>query len=55
MLAETERFSFETTLAVADLDLERLTTERQRQSSFAASRPQHGYREVAIVLADTIV
>lgn len=53
VLAETERFRFETTLAVADLDLERLATERQRQSSFVASRPHHGYREVPIALADT--
>jgi len=53
LLTETERFGFETTLAIADLDLERLTTERQRQSSFAASRPRRHYRQVPIAVGDT--
>lgn len=54
MLAETERFRFESTLAVADLDLARLTTERQRQSSFAASRPCRSYRQVPIAVGDAV-
>ncbi len=36
VLAETERFSFDTRAAIADLDLERLTLERIKNSSFAA-------------------
>ncbi len=39
VLGETERFSFETRAAVADLDLERLTLERIKNSSFASVRP----------------
>ncbi|HTB63299.1 MAG TPA: NAD(+) synthase, partial [Opitutales bacterium] len=39
VLAETERFSFATRVAMADLDLERLTLERIKNSSFAAERP----------------
>jgi NAD+ synthase (glutamine-hydrolysing) len=37
VLAETPRFRFETQLAIADLDLERLRGERLRSSSFAQS------------------
>lgn len=53
VLAETERFRFESSLAVADLDLERLLVERQRQSSFTASRPQRHYRQIPIAVGDT--
>ncbi|NJC88894.1 MAG: NAD(+) synthase [Desulfuromonas sp.] len=53
VLAETERFRFESSLAVADLDLQRLMVERQRQSSFAASRPRRQYRSVPIAVGDT--
>jgi len=52
VLAETERFRFETTLAIADLDLQRLSSERLGQSSFADSRPQRCYRRVPIAVAD---
>ncbi|MHB8707555.1 MAG: NAD(+) synthase [Desulfuromonadales bacterium] len=54
VLAETERFRFDTMPAIADIDLERLMHERLRQSSFAASRPQRGYRQVSIAVGDTI-
>jgi NAD+ synthase (glutamine-hydrolysing) len=37
MLAETERFSFETQVVLADVDLERLVHERHDNSSFAAA------------------
>ncbi len=53
MLAETERFRFEATMALADLDLERLATERRRQSSFVASQPQRRYRPVPIAVGET--
>jgi NAD+ synthase (glutamine-hydrolysing) len=52
VLAETERFRFESTMAVADVDLERLAGERLRLSSFAASRPQRHYRQVPIAVGD---
>ncbi len=35
VLAETERFQFDSQLALADIDLQRLTGERQRNSSFS--------------------
>jgi NAD+ synthase (glutamine-hydrolysing) len=53
VLAETERFRFDTTWAMADLDLERLMTERQRQSSFVASRPARRYRQVPIAVGES--
>jgi len=55
VLAETERFAFTTTLAVADLDLERLNGDRLRRSSFTASQTQRRYRSVPIVVGDSEV
>ncbi len=46
ILAETERFSFESRLALADVDLQRLVGERQRNSSFANASSQRSYRIV---------
>ncbi len=54
VLAETERFRFDSTLAVADIDLERLSGERLRSSSFAAVLPQRRYRPVSIIVADSV-
>lgn len=42
VLAETERFSFATRTAIADIDLERLTLERLKNSSFATARMRPG-------------
>ncbi|PLX80738.1 MAG: NAD(+) synthase [Desulfuromonas sp.] len=39
LLASTERFRFETQLAMADIDVARLQGERRRNNSFAAARP----------------
>lgn len=44
LLAETERFHFDSQLALADIDLQRLVGERQRNSSFANASPQRAYR-----------
>ncbi len=44
ILAQTERFQFDNQLAVADVDLERLIGERQRNSSFASGHPEHNFR-----------
>jgi NAD+ synthase (glutamine-hydrolysing) len=46
LLAETERFRFETTLAVADLDVQRLVHERLRNNAYGAARPAHGFRTI---------
>jgi NAD+ synthase (glutamine-hydrolysing) len=39
ILAETERFSLQTRAAIADLDLERLTLERVKNTTFTGIRP----------------
>ena len=44
ILAETERFQFDSQLAVADVDLARLVGERQRSSSFSSGHPVHNFR-----------
>jgi len=50
LLAETERFRFSTQVAVADLDVQRLTQERLRSSSFAAACPRQVHRVVRFQL-----
>jgi NAD+ synthase (glutamine-hydrolysing) len=50
LLAETERFSFETRVAVADLDLQRLAHERQRSAAFRDEAPAKPFRRVMIEL-----
>jgi len=46
ILAETERFRFETAMAIADVDLERMTTERQRSNTFASATGSHPFRVI---------
>ncbi len=46
VLSETDRFCFDSQLALADIDLQRLIGERQRNSSFANARPQRSYRVI---------
>ena len=41
LVAESERFRYNSQLVVADLDLERLTLERMRQNSFGQSMQRH--------------
>jgi NAD+ synthase (glutamine-hydrolysing) len=47
MIAESERFRYDSQLIAADLDLERVTQERMRQNSFAQSmqRQHDGLRK----------
>jgi NAD+ synthase (glutamine-hydrolysing) len=52
VLAETERFQFSTQMAVADVDVQRLTHERLRNSPFSAARPSRALRVVEFELAD---
>jgi len=44
ILTETERFQFSSQLAIADVDLDRLTGERERNTTFAAGRPERNFR-----------
>ena len=41
LVAESERFRYDSQLVMADLDLERLALERMRQNSFAQSMQRH--------------
>lgn len=41
LLAESERFAYESHLLLGDIDLERLSVERMRQNSFGLSRQNH--------------
>jgi NAD+ synthase (glutamine-hydrolysing) len=50
LLAEAERFSFATTITVADVDLQHLAQERLRNSSFSAARPASRFRRVGFAL-----
>ena len=44
IMAETERFQFDTQLALADIDLDRLQGERQRNNTFGAGNPEQAFR-----------
>ncbi len=50
ILAETERFRFETQMVVADVDVQRLVGERLRNNAFSAAMPARQYRSVAFDL-----
>jgi len=52
VLAETKRFRFETELAVADVDFERLTNDRLKNNTFGAARPDGRFHVVSFPLAD---
>jgi len=54
MLAESERFCFDSRWAIADVDIERLVNERQRNNTFADGQMTVG-RIIDIDLADTPV
>ncbi|BCR03948.1 NAD(+) synthase [Desulfuromonas versatilis] len=53
VLAETDRFDFESQLALADVDLQRLGNERLKNNSFAESRPARSCRTLSFPLPDT--
>ena len=50
ILAQTERFQFDTQMAVADIDVQRLVHERLRNSTFSASQPTRSFRTVEFTL-----
>jgi len=50
ILAETGRFGFSTDIALADLDLQRLATERRRNNTFAAAPRLSNFRRVTLPL-----
>ena len=50
ILAETERFRFDTQIAIADVDVQRLVHERLRNSTFSASTASRTFRTVSFQL-----
>lgn len=50
LLAETERFKFETQMAVADVDVQRLLGERLRSNTYSAAQPVREYRKIPFTL-----
>ncbi len=50
ILGETERFCFDTQMVLADVDLERLTHERLKNSAFAAALPGRPLRVIGFEL-----
>lgn len=52
VLAETERFRFDSQLAVADIDIERLVNERFKNNSFGFSRQAAAFRVIDFSLTD---
>ncbi len=52
LLAETDRFQFETGMAVADIDIERLQNERLRNNGYAQSVPDGSYDLLHLVVGE---
>jgi NAD+ synthase (glutamine-hydrolysing) len=50
LLVETPRFQFDTQMAVADVDVQRLVHERLRNSSFSQAGLAQGYRPIGFTL-----
>ena len=50
ILAESERFQFESQVILADVDLERLVGERQRNTTFSSGSPTRDYRVLPFAL-----
>ena len=53
VLAESERFCFESQMVVADVDLQRMLHERQRSNSYAASVSTQTWRSIPLNLPKT--
>ena len=52
LLAETQRFRFDTQISVADIDIERLVGERRKNNSYGASRTEASFRIIPFPLSD---
>ena len=55
ILAETERFQFDSQIASADVDLARLISERQRNSSYATGQSDRDYRVLPFFMDESLV
>ena len=54
LLAETKRFQFSTQMAVADVDVQRLTHERLRNSTYSATSPRRPFRVIEFALPEAL-
>ena len=52
LLIETERFRFDSQLAVADIDVERLVGERRKNNTYGASHSDRSFRVISFPLPD---
>jgi NAD+ synthase (glutamine-hydrolysing) len=50
IMAESERFRFDTQMVLADVDIQRLIHERLRNSTFSASTTARGFRPIPFLL-----
>ena len=52
LLNEGERFNFNSQMEIADIDFEKLNSERLKNSSFAAAKRQKCFREISLALRE---
>jgi NAD+ synthase (glutamine-hydrolysing) len=52
VLSETQRFQFETQMAIADVDIQRLVHERLRNNSFAASQAEQDFLLIPVEVTE---
>lgn len=55
ILTETERFDFDTRMAIADVDVQRLEHERIRNSSFSMSIAARSFRAIEFALSEQVM
>ncbi len=48
LLTETKRFSFDTEMAIADVDVQRMTAERLKNNTFGLSKPSRKFRVINV-------
>ncbi len=54
VLAETERFHFDTQMVIADVDVQRLTQERVKNSSYSLAQPQRRFRRIPFTVREQV-
>ena len=55
ILSQNDRFKFQSDMIIADIDLDKLDTERFKNKTFANSKPTKSFRKVSIDLPNTEV
>ncbi len=52
VLSESEKFSFDTTITIADVDIQKMTLERLRNNSFGFVKPEKQFRKIKLQMPD---